>query len=154
MMTKVARAIRGLSLGIWLGGGVMTFIVAQEVFFGGHLQSHEEAGDLMGAILHIGGWLKFGLAILALAAQFMLRDDPASGPKARKTALISLAIAALLVCVAVFYLEPTLVDLRAQFRGNLENAAHAKFKSLHGASMGLSLLELILVTLALICAVI
>ncbi len=152
MVTKLARAIRELSLGIWLGGGVMTFIVAQQVFKGGYIKSHDEAGDVMGAILHIGGWLKFGLAILALAAQFMLRDDP----KTRKPGTISLVIAALLVCVAVFYLEPTLVDLRAKFGGeaSLAKAAHEKFSGLHGASMGLSLLELILVAAAIVCAAI
>jgi hypothetical protein len=150
MLTKLARALRAVSLAVWLGGGVMTFIVAQQVFKGGYIKSHDEAGDVMGAILHIGGWLKFGLAILALAAQWMLRADPTT----RKFSTISLVIASLLVCVAVFYLEPTLIDLRSQFGGeaSVAKAAHEKFSGLHGASMGLSLLELILVTAATICA--
>ena len=150
MITSLARAVKGVSLGIWLGGGVMTFIAAHYVFNGGFVDK-TTAGDIMGAILHAGGWMKVGLAGLALAAHLVLRRDASAKP--RTFGFVALILATLLALIVTLYLEPKMVDLRAQFRGdpNPDNAAHATFRGLHGASMGGALLELILVAAALIC---
>lgn len=150
MLTKVARVIRGISLGIWLGAGVMTFIAAHYVFRGAFVNM-TTAGDIMGAILHAAGWMKLGLAVLALSAHAALCRDPV---KPRKFGFAMLVLATLLAMFVTLYLEPKMVELRGQFRGdpNLENPAHVLFGKLHGASMGLATLELIFVAAALICA--
>ena len=155
MLTTLARAIRGVSLGIWLGAGVMTFIAAHYVFRGGFV-STTTAGDIMGAILHASGWMKIGLAVLALVSHAALCCDTSVGPKPRKFGFTMLVLATLLAMFVTLYLEPKMVELRGQFRGdpNLENPAHVLFGKLHGASMGLATLELIFVAAALICAVI
>lgn len=154
MFSSVLRAIRAVSLSVWLGGGVMTFITAHYVFFGGYLDK-TTAGDVMGAILHAAGLMKLGLAALALGAHFGLRGNPWTGRKPHKIEMITLLIASAIAVTVAFYLEPKMVELRAQFRGddNLQNPAHVAFGKLHGASMGLSLLELICVTAAVICSV-
>ncbi|MEI6236738.1 MAG: DUF4149 domain-containing protein [Planctomycetota bacterium] len=155
MLTATLRAVRGLSVGIWLGAGVMTFIAAHYVFFGGFIDK-TTAGDIMGSILHAGGWMKIGLAVLALGAHLVLKKDSTCCPKAEKTALVTLAIASLIAGVVALYLEPKMLELRAQFRNdpNLLNPAHVQFGKLHGASMGLALLELICIAITLICIVI
>jgi len=146
----ICLALRGASLAIWLGGGVMLLIVAQHVFFGG-LVDKTTAGDIMASIFHTAGFLKIGLAAIALAAHFGLGKDP----KARKTGFIALLIATSIALFAALYLEPKMVELRTHFRGseNLNSEARQTFKALHGGSMGLALIELICTAVALICAV-
>ena len=152
----VMRAIRGLSLGIWLGAGVMTFITAHYVF--GLEPDRNKAGDIMGAILHTGGWLKLALAFLALSAQLVLRKNPAPGARSFKPGFVALCFAFALALFVTLYLEPKMVGLRAQIgtfnEANKELPERVLFGKLHGASMGLALLETILVAIALVCSLI
>ena len=153
MLTKLFKALRAVSLGIWLGAGVMTFIAAHYVFFGGFIDRNT-AGDIMASILHAGGLMKLGLAAIALGSQFGL--GAVTGEKPRKIGVTALVIATLSALVVALYVEPKLLELRAQFRNDpdLNNPAHQLFGKLHGGSMGLALLEMICVAAALICAVI
>src|SRR5258706_13006004 len=112
-MLKFVRAIRGLSLALWLGSGVMTFITAKYVFGITGKVNWNLAGDTMGAILHAGALMKLVLALLAVGSHQMLRESSARKPHTR--ALILLGLAAAIVCVSVFYIEPKLVELRGQF---------------------------------------
>ncbi len=155
MVLSLLRSLRGLSLGIWLGSGVMTFLVASYVFFGGFIDKNT-AGDIMAPILHAGGIMKIGLAVVALGSHFGLGAQAASGPKAKKIGSAMLVLATLCVFVVVLYLEPMMLQLRPQFRNDsdLNNPAHRAFAKLHGASMGTSTLEILFIAVALICAVI
>ncbi|HLX64113.1 MAG TPA: DUF4149 domain-containing protein [Planctomycetota bacterium] len=156
-MLKFVRAIRGLSLAIWLGGSVMTFITAYYVFgvAGNDPARHNLAGDIMGPILHFGGVMKLVLATLALAAHGMLRGDGPDGrsTSAHKTTYITLALAALIACFVVLYIEPKLVELRPQFMNDSskDNPAHQQFAMWHGVSMGITSLETLLIAVALVC---
>lgn len=166
MLAILARVVRGLSLGIWLGAGVMTFIAAHYVFFGHYddaamtpFLDKSKAGDVMGAILHAGGWMKVGLAMLALVSHYLAgcgAGNESCGTRARTTRWITLGAAALIALFVTLYLEPKMLDLRAQFKGDPDpaNPAHVLFRSLHGGSMGLAVLELIFVAATLICVLI
>ena len=150
----VMRAIRGLSLGVWLGAGVMTFITAHYVF--GLEPDRNKAGDIMGAILHTGGQLKIALALLATLAQLQLRKQwPAFS---EKLGALTLIVSLILAVTLVFYLEPKMVGLRAQIgtfnEANKDLPERVLFGKLHGTSMGLTLLETILVAIALVCSLI
>lgn len=146
MFQSLMRVIRGLSLGIWLGAGIMTFITAHYVF--GLAPDRNVAGYIMGAILHTGGLMKVGLAVLAIAAHFSLPW------RSKKLCTVTTLLAVTLALFAAFYLEPKLVDLRAQFTENKDAPARLEFAKWHGVSMGSALIEGILVTIALICALI
>ena len=155
MLLKLFRALRGLSLAVWLGGGVMTFIAAVYVF---DIAGRKLGGDIFAPILHVGGVLKLALAALALLTHGMLRGDPTSGRTGRthRIGFVTLALATVIVCVTMVHLEPTMVELRKQFLNdpNPENSAYLEFKKLHGLSMGLATLEMVLVAVTLVCVVI
>lgn len=150
---SIARVVRGLSLGVWLGAVVMTFITAHYVFR--FEADRNKAGDIMGAILHTAGWIKLALAALALGAQLVLRKNQASAPRSFKPGFIALCLAFALALLVTLYLEPKMVDLRAQIgtfsEANKELPERVLFGKLHGASMGLAVLETILVAIALVC---
>ncbi len=156
LMIRIARAVRGVSLALWLGGGVMTFIAAIYVF---RIAGNKLGGDIMAPILHVGGVMKLVLAALALLTHGILRGDPASGRSGftHRTGFVTLALATVIVLVAMVHLEPTMVSLREQFVNDpnqASNPAYAEFRKLHGISMGLATLEQILIAVTLICVVI
>lgn len=142
-MNALARVVRGLSLGIWLGAGVMTFITAHYVF--GLAPDRNIAGSIMGAILHTGGLMKVGLAILAVGAHW------GTPQRSKKICTVMLFLAAALALFAAFYLEPKLVDLRSQFTDAKDSPARLEFAKWHGISMGGALMEGIFVAIAFVC---
>ncbi len=148
MLASIARVVRGVSLGIWLGGLIMTFIAADQVFFRSGLD-RATAGNVMGGILHVGGLMKVALAVLAVGSQIVLRKQNESPSRKRTITFVALLVAAALAFIAAFYLEPKLLELRAQF--DTAPGARAEFSRFHGISMGMATLETVLVALALIC---
>lgn len=156
MLLNVARALRALGLGIWLGGIVTIFIVASTVFayYG---NDHTSAGELVGTILKRAAPFKIGFALLALACEAILffnasPDAPKSWRKFVPNACLVLALLAMLI--GTLYLQPQLDDLRQQIGVFNEKTKGSplrqQFASLHGASMGLGVLEGLLVAAALI----
>src|SRR5437870_4442555 len=116
MFQSIARVVRGVSLGIWLGAGIMTFITAHYVF--DILKTDRTlAGGIMAPILHTGGLMKVGLAVLAMGAHFCTPQ------RSKKFCTAALLLAAALAFIAAFYLEPKLVDLRAQFTDDMSSPA-------------------------------
>ena len=170
-LIRFARAIRGLSLAVWFGGGVMTFIAAYFIFrvagdpanqtLANGIPKHilyRLAGDMTAPMLHFGAILKLVLAALALLTHGVLRGDPTSGRTGRthRVGFLTLALATVIVCVILMQLEPAMLNLRQQFINdpNESNPARLEFAKLHGISMGLSLLEVIFVGITLVCVVI
>jgi len=113
--------------------------------------------DITGAILHVSGWLKGHPSRSARwPHKTGLKNDPAEGRTRWKVGAATLALATISACVILFVLEPKMLELRAQFMhdpNKANNPAYATFRQMHGTSMGLALLETIVVAIALICAV-
>ena len=149
MLLAAARVLRLWALGIWVGGGVMIFIVAHYVFT--VIQDRTLAGSVMAPILHTGGWLQVELAAVALVTtRFLWPEISWKKPKA-KVLLAALVAATTMAVFMALWLEPRLVDLRAQFGGPNDIGARESFKQFHGLSMGLALLETICAAVALAC---
>ncbi len=156
-MLTFARAARALALGVWLGGIVMAFIAAP-VIFEKLKPDRAKAGEIVGTILHTANLVKFGLAALALGAEVLLLVNAGGGESAggwRRYLPGAFLVAALATTLlTVLWLEPRIAALRDQigdFSAATENTPErAEFRKLHGASMGLLLLEAIFVLIALV----
>jgi len=153
----VARTVRTMALGVWLGGIVMAFIVAPIVFK--HLPKDRIlAGNINAEMFHTAGKVKLVLGLIALAAEgFILFRKPEGSPQGgiRRFLTAGSLLAALVIAIFVFaYLEPKMLDVRDKIADFGPNAAESperlQFRQLHGASMALSLLEAVLVALAII----
>lgn len=157
MLLRCARAVRALSLGLWAGGILMTFIAAKAIFSYFLVEGTTTAGSVVGFVLHTAMPFKIGIALLALFAEAIVFFDrspeaPKGWRKFVPATLLMLALAAMLV--VALWLQPELESLRKQIRvfdASTEGTPlRQKFGSLHGASMGLGLLEGLLVAAALI----
>jgi hypothetical protein len=156
MFLNLARALRALSLGIWLGGIVTVFIVASTVFayYG---NDHTTAGELVGLVLKKSMPFKIGFALLALLCEASVFFSPSpAAPKGwrRFVPNACLVLALLAMLAVVIFIQPQLEELRQQIGVFNEKTKGSplrqQFSSLHGASMGLGLLEGLLVAAALI----
>jgi len=156
MLQSWLRAIRALMLGLWAGGILMIFVAAPVVF--DQLKSDRtKAGNIVGEVLKIGGKVKMGLGLTALALEAVIFYGGAAATVRgwRRYAPAGLLMAALSVAlVSSLWLEPKIHDLRTQIgdfsEATKDNPARVEFGKLHGMSMGLALLELLLVVAALI----
>src|SRR4051812_42571354 len=112
MLLRIARAVRALSLGIWLGGIVMFFVVASAVFayFVNDLSADRTtAGDVVSLVIRRAMPVKIGIALLAFFSEALIFFSPS--PDASKgwrkylpNALLMLAFITLLV--SVLWLNP------------------------------------------------
>ena len=156
-MLSAARALRALCLGIWLGGIVMAFIVAKIVFAEKWGLSRAQSGAIVFDILQVAGTVKTALAIALLAsdAYLFFGHSPTTGGGWRRYLPAGLLIAAVAVMlIASLWLQPAIIALRDKI-GDFSPATagtpdRIRFGHLHGASMGLLLLEAILVAAAMI----
>ena len=150
----IARTSRATALGIWLGSAILFFIAAQ-VIFGKLSGDRTKAAEIVGTLIHAVSDLTLILATVAVISQGILhaRAPDIAGWR-KQLPLITLAAAVLLLLFLTFYLTPHIEALRDQigvFDASTEALpARLEFRKLHGASMGLSLLETILVAVALI----
>jgi uncharacterized membrane protein len=152
----LARAGRSAALGIWLGSGILFFLAAQ-IVFSKLSGDRTKAGEIVGSIIHTMSLMSLILGAVAICAQLVLhtRAPEISGVR-RYVPLVSLIAAMALLLFLTFYLTPVIEGLRDKigvFDASTESMPErAQFRKLHGASMGLSLLEMILVAAALIAA--
>lgn len=156
-LITVARAARALALGVWLGGIVMAFIAAP-IVFDKLKPDRAKAGEIVGTMLHTAGMLKVALAVVALGAEAVLIfSASAGGPSGwRKYLPAAFLLAAIAITAFTsFWLEPKIAALRDQIGGDFSEATanspqRVEFRKLHGMSMGLLLLEAILILVALV----
>jgi len=151
---NAARAARATALGIWLGSSVLFFIAAQ-VIFAKLGADRTKAAEIVGALIHSEAALAMALAAAAVIAQGVLHVRASDIAGWRKyVPLVSLAGAVGLLLFLNFYLTPQIEALRDQigvFTAATEGTPERlHFRQLHGLSMGLSLLEAILVAVALV----
>src|ERR1051325_2792141 len=133
MLFRIARAVRALSLGVWLGGIVMFFIVASSVFayfVNDFSADRTTAGEIVSLVIKRAMPIKIGFALLAFfsaAVIFFNRspDAPKGWRKFLPNAMLMLAFVALLV--SVLWLNPHLESLRDQigsFSGQKKDNHH------------------------------
>ena len=155
-LLTLARAIRSVSLGVWLGSAVMVIVMAPIVF---QKLDRSKAGEVVGAILHSAAFLTAGLAVVAVIAEGVVwaNDAELSGWR-RYVPALGLGGAVLILLVLVFWIGPQIEALRVQIgeftAANADTPERLQFRKLHGASMGLSLLQTILVAVALIAGMV
>ncbi len=143
-------ALHGLwlsALALWLGGLAFAVFVAAPVTFE-TLPTRAEAGHLVGRMLR--RFERFALPCLGLlaatgGAKFALFENPTPPILLRYALLFAAALAAL---ISSLWLSPTLAELRARLDPidavPEEDPARRRFRTLHGLSMALSLLQLLL----------
>lgn len=142
-----------LALAFWIGGSVVTtFIVAPTVF--AKAPSRALAGELVGEILKRQGWLVLG-CLLVLAATGGARAalwENAVWPITLRYALLALAI--LVTGVGITLVDPAIRRLRERLGRPIDEVpvddpGRQAFRKLHGLSMLLNLVQLILASLVL-----
>jgi hypothetical protein len=156
MLHTWLRAVRALMLGLWAGGILMTFIAAPAVFE--QLKDNRtKAGNIVGEVLKVGGKVKMGLGLTALALEAVIFYGGAAATVRgwRRYAPAGLLMAALSVALlSSLWLEPKIHDLRTQIPDFSEatkgTPERMEFSKLHGMSMGLALLEMLLVVVTLV----
>ncbi len=146
-MTTILRFIQSVSLGIWIGGIVFSFLVAAGVF--ATLPSREQAGAVVGMALARLHALGYVCAAAFLVASLALERSLAS--MLRPAALLVIVMLTLTLA-SQFIITPRLADLRARMtaeHGSIDatprdNPLRASFGKLHGVSSALELLVLLL----------
>jgi len=139
-MGALLRTIIQLIWGLWLGGLVMLFFAVQALF-DTFPQRHDIAGQGASAIFHVFGYFHLALAAAALLLIFGWRM---MGPGRFKIAMFVLfALAAVAAVYVTAVLTPHLEQLRQAGATQSE-----KFRQLHGLSMGIFLIETLLVFIA------
>ncbi len=150
---NLARAARALSLGVWLGASIMVFIAAP-IVFEKLAPDRTKAGEVVGSILHAAAFFTMALAVVALLSEGTLFFNADSAGWRRIVPAASLVAAVLIMVVLMTYIGPKIEALRAQIGqftpANVDSPERKAFGALHGASMGLSLLQTILVAVALV----
>jgi len=156
MQSKIAKALRALALGIWVGGIVMGFVVASTVFKQFE-KDHTMAGLIVGGVLDSAGKVKLAVALAALVLEGFIFYKGASGTERgwrRYAPPALLMLAMLLLLASTLWLQPRLHELRQQVGHfgpeNINDPDRISFGKLHGLSMGLLLLEGLFVALALL----
>lgn len=152
-MLNLARAARALSLGVWLGASIMVFIAAP-IVFEKLAPDRTKAGEVVGSILHAAAFFTLGLAVVALISEGALFFNADAAGWKRTVPAASLLAAILIMIVLMTYVGPKIEALREQIGvftpANADSPERKAFGALHGASMGLSLLQTILVAVALV----
>src|SRR5262249_23625953 len=139
---------------VWLGSSILFFLAAQIVF--SHLTADRtKAGEIVGSLIHSEATLAMVVAAIAVIAQIALYSRTTEVSAWRKyVPLLTLTGAVLILLFLNLYLTPKIEALRDQigvFNAATEGTpAREEFGKLHGMSMGLSLLQAILVAVALI----
>jgi hypothetical protein len=151
---SVFRAARASALGVWLGSSILFFIAAQIIF--AHLAADRtKAGEIVGSLIHSEATLAMVLAAIAVIAQiaFHLKVTEISGWR-KFVPILTLTGAVLILLFLNLYLTPRIEALRDQigvFSAATEGTPErVEFGKLHGMSMGLSLLQALLVAVALV----
>ena len=159
-LLSTARAARALSLGIWLGGIVMSFIVARVIFDERIGLDRMRAGGIVFIILQQAGRLKTALALIAIGAEALIFYSRASdAPKGWRRHLPAalLLLASAIALFAILWLLPRIIELREQIADFSEKTAGSEqrleFGRWHGASMALLLLEAVLVAASLVTGI-
>ena len=149
----LARAARALSLGVWLGASIMVFIAAP-IVFEKLAPDRTKAGEVVGSILHAAAFFTMALAAVALISEGTLFFNADSAGWKRVVPAVTLLLAILIMIVLMAYIGPKIEALREQIGqftpANADSPERKTFGALHGASMGLSLLQTILVAVALV----
>lgn len=138
-MNHLLRAIIQLVWGLWLGGLVMLFFAVQALF-DTFPQRHDIAGQGASAIFHVFAYFQLALAAAALLSVFGWRM---MGPGRFKIAMFVLFALATLAAIYVTTVSTQLEQLR-----QVGETQSEKFRQLHGLSMGIFLLETLLVFVA------
>ena len=151
-LISISRTVRAVSLGVWLGCSIMVFVAAPIVFA---KLDRSKAGEVVGAILYAAALLSAGLAVIAVIAEgLILAKDSSVSSWRRYLPPLALGGAIVLLLLLVFWIGPRLEALREQIGqftpANENSPERLLFRKLHGASMGLSLLQTILVAVALV----
>ena len=152
-LVDLARVGRSISLGVWLGASIMVFVAAP-IVFEKLAPDRSRAGEIVGAILHSAALLCAGLAVVALLSQGLLFFNDAESGWKRYTTTAALLAALALMAVLLIWIGPRIESVRQQigvFTPENENSPERQlFRKLHGASMGLSLLQTICVAIAFV----
>jgi len=139
-MNRLLRTLLIVIWGLWFGGLVMLFCAVQTLF-NTFAQRREIAGEGASSIFHFFSYYHLSLAAAALILSFLWRLAGAGRFKILLFGFFALATVAGVYVSA--FLTPELEHLRAQA------ATHgARFRQLHGLSMGIYLVETIFVFLA------
>lgn len=143
-MQKIYSALSTLALTIWLGSLWAVGYLAVPVLF--HAQADKQlAGMLAGEMLGAVGYVGLVCGTLLLLQGFFTPSDMQNN-SARKNELGLIAAMLLIGVVIQFGIAPVMADLKIQARPEdvMHSAYAAKFKTLHGASSILYLLESLL----------
>lgn len=159
MLLSWLKAFRALSLGLWAGGILMVFIAANAIFE--KLKPDTNlAGTLVGEILTKGGKIKLGIGLIALALEALIFYGVAGTPSNgwRRFAPATFFMLALAIALTTsIWIDPAIHEIRhnPDFAiAPLDSDLRSRFSALHGASMGLTLLELIFVVFATVLGLI
>jgi hypothetical protein len=133
----LATALRSLSLSVWFGGGIATVLATSAVF--ARSESRKLAGDLAGAILLRANLLR-GVAAVMFGLSALL------GPAAVATWL---GAGCLVLQAVAIPLDAATRRIRGALGGNVDALAASdpgrrRFGALHGLSMLLLLLQVLL----------
>ena len=116
-----------------------------------------KAGNIVGEILHSGGKVKTGLGLAALVLEAIIFYGVAGARPAgwRRYAPAAMLMAALSVAlISTLWLEPKIHALRGEIQdfseATKDDPSRVEFRKLHGLSMGLALLEGLLVAFTLL----
>lgn len=158
MLQSWLKAFRALALGLWAGGILMIFIAAPVVFE--KLPDPNMAGNVVGGILNKGGKVKLAIGLVALGLEALIFYGIAgSRPNGwRRFAPAAFFMAALAIALATsIWIDPAIHEIRQNPGFTLappESDLRTRFRALHGASMGLTLLECIFVVFAAVLGLI
>jgi hypothetical protein len=136
-MNRLLRTLITLVWSLWFGGLVMLFCSVQSLFHQ-FADRRDIAGEAAAGIFRFFAYYHLALAAAALLTSFAWRM---TAPPKRKTLVFSLFAFATLAAIYVSaFLVPQMERLRAA------GLTHGdKFRQLHGISMGVFLLETVLV---------
>jgi hypothetical protein len=156
-LLTIARSARAAALGIWLGGIIMAFIVAP-IVFDALKPDRARAGEIVGSVLHTAGKLKIALAMIAAVAEIMIFTTSATAGEPigwrRYVPAVFLGLTIVTTLLTTFWLEPKITEIRDRItdfsEATKDTADRMAFRKLHGASMGVLLLEAIFVAVALV----
>jgi len=148
----LARTCRTVALGLWLGGVVMAFVAAP-IIFEQLAPDRRKAGEVNGAILAAAEKVKCVLAVVALVCDALLFFGAGAPPAEgwRRWLPVSFLLGAIACGLfAAFWLEPRILALRDKVDFTTQSPERVEFGKLHGMSMGLLLLEAVLVGVSLV----
>ena len=152
---KILRYVAASVLAVWIGAIVKTLMTARSIFDNesGRVPDSGAAGDIVGPLLddmHLIGWIACGVAIASIVGIRFLRKAP------RHIVIWSTVAVLAIALLTGFYSGVVLTEQIQELRVELateygsydaapEDApARKKFGMLHGVSMSIALLNLVL----------